>query len=38
MIMLLNAYIQWGANETKCVNSIILHYHACNELCKETQM
>ena len=38
MIMLLIAYIQCGANKTKHVNSIILHFHACNELCREPQM
>ena len=38
MIMLLMAYIQCGANESKCVNSIILCYHTCNELCREPQM
>ena len=39
MIMLLITYIySVSANETKCVNSIILCYHACNELCREPQM
>ena len=33
MVMLLIAYIQCDSNETKHVNSIILYYHACNELC-----
>ena len=32
------AYIECGASETKCVNSIILCYHVCGELCKEPLM
>ena len=37
-VMLCMAYVQYGTNETKCVNSIILCYHMCNELCREPQM
>ena len=38
MIILFIAYIQCGANETKCVNSIILCYYVCNELGREPQI
>ena len=38
MIMLLMAYVQCGASKTKHVNSIILCYHAYNELCREPKM
>ena len=36
--MLLIAYIQCGANETKHVNLIILCCHVYNKLCREPQM
>ena len=36
MIMLLIAYVQCGANETKYVKSIILFYHTGSDLFRET--